>query len=123
MKIALPDWLPLALFFVTVLTLTLFLITVSTHLPTVDRPPELQGWTGKGPLWGSVAVAGLAVFLTARLAWSVLPGYAVVLAVGGAVLTAPLVLKPFSDRFLDGPAGPVVFAVTALALAVASNLV
>ena len=122
MKIALPDWLPLAFFSATVLTLTLFLLTASTHLPAVDRHAELQGWIGKALLWGSVIVAGLAGIMTARLAWLALPGYAVVLAAGTAVLAAPLMLKPFSDQFLDSPAGLVVFAVTALVLAFASNL-
>lgn len=122
MKIALPAGPPLALFAVTVLVLTLFLLTVSTHFPTTERRANLRSATGRALLWGSVVVAGLAAIMAARLAWLALPGYAVVLAAGTAVLVAPLMLKPLSDQFLDSPAGLVVFAVTALVLAFASNL-
>ena len=54
-------------------------------------------------------IASLLVAIFA--AWKMIPWYAAVIGGGLAILVAPMVLQLFSDRFVDGRASLVSFAV------------
>lgn len=117
MRVALPDWTALALFAAMILTLAVYGLAVSAHFPREQRREALRNGGGAAVLWGTMAVAGLAAAVALRYALVSLPGYAAVLAAGAALLAAPLVLKPFPDRVVDGRAGLLVLAALAAGLA------
>ena len=51
------------------------------------------------------------------IALRTLPWPAIIIGGGAMLLAAPLLLRPFPDRFVDGLAGLATFAVSALAIA------
>jgi len=118
MRVTLPDPTALALFAGMTLAVTLYGLAVSAHFPAEHRRASLRDAVGHAVLWGTMAVAvGVAVWAV-RFALVALPGYSAVIAGGLAILVAPLVLKPLPDRLLDGRAGLLLFALSALGLAI-----
>ena len=91
-------WGELALFMIAVAMLALYGLTASGHFPIEYRTPKLR--TGSG-----------AIILRVTLVAAVLAALIVLSVAGGAVLLAtPLMLRPFPDRFVNGPSGLVTFA-------------
>lgn len=118
MRVALPDGNVLALFAGMMLAVTMYGLVLAAHFPAEHRRPELCGAVGGLVLWGTCAAVVLVALFAVRLALAELPGYAAVLAGGLAILAAPLALKPLPDTLLDGRAGLLLLALSALALAV-----
>jgi hypothetical protein len=118
-------WPPLAalsIFMGLVLVLALYGLTVSGHFPAEFRDPSLKTTFGKTVLWATLVVACLLVIVAIAIAWRSLPLYATILAAGAMVLVAPLLLRPFPDRFVNGRGGLLAFAAIGVALALlASN--
>jgi hypothetical protein len=65
-----------------------------------------------------MAIAAAAVAAGLAAAWPALPWPAAVIGGGAMVLAAPLVLRVFSDRFVDGRGALVAFAGAAALFAV-----
>ena len=109
--------LPVLVFAMLMLAASLHGLTASGHFPRDTRIPAMATGTGPIVLWVSIAIviAALAVGLIA--AWRSIPWYAAVIAGGGGILIAPLVLQLFPDRFVDGKRGLIAFALAALILA------
>ena len=92
------DLVPSLLAFAALLlAAALLALSASGHFPRRDNRGPGSFALGISILAGTAAtVAGLAV------AWRHLPWAPAVIAGGLAVLSAPLVLQQFSDRFVDG---------------------
>lgn len=112
-------FLPLGLFTLLMLALTLFGLTASGHFPRASRLPAMATGAGAAVLWGSIAVAACCLAAGLFTAWRLIPWYAAVIGGGGGLLVAPLVLQWFPDRFVDGKRGLLSFAAIDAALALA----
>jgi hypothetical protein len=108
----------LVLFTALMLFASLHGLSASGHFPRGSRLPDMATGAGRAVLWGSIVVTALCFFVALAAAWLLIPWYASVIGGGGAVLVAPLVLRWFPDRFVDGKAALVAFAATATVLAV-----
>jgi hypothetical protein len=110
-------WTELALFMTAVMLLSLYGLTVSGHFPAELRAAELRTGLGAFTMWATILLAGLSAVIVASAAFDLLPWYAIVIGGGAMLLAAPLLLRPFPDRFVNGRAGLVVFAAAATAVA------
>jgi hypothetical protein len=101
---------PLALFVALVLAASLYGLAVSGHFPRRQKGTAFASPFGATILFGSVAlvIAALAAGILAALHF--VPWYAAMIGGGFALLFAPLVLRGFSDRFVDGRAALLAFA-------------
>ena len=115
----LPHVSMLLLFMANVLMLALYGLTVSGHFPAEHRAEHLR--TGAGPLllWATIAATAAAAVITLLFAWRLIPWYAAVIGGGAMLLFAPLLLRPFPDRFVNGRAGLAAFAAAAVAITAA----
>lgn len=120
MWVAVSDWKAIALFAALILALAVYGLAASGHFPSEHRRATLRGPIGTAVLWGSMVVAVMATVAAARFAWVGLPAYAAVIAGGGALLFAPLLLIPLPDHIVDGKAGLLLFATIAAGLALIS---
>ncbi len=112
------DWLiPLLLFTALVLVLSLHGLAASGHFPRAHRSAALSTGAGPATLYLSLVVASACAVAGVVAAARSLPWYAMIIGGGGAILSAPLVLQEFSDRFVDGRAALVVLAAAAAVLA------
>jgi hypothetical protein len=111
-------WIELVLFMAAVALLALYGLTLSGHFPAEFRAPELRSGFGAMTMWTTIVAACLAAVIVLSVAWRVLPWYAVTIGGGGMLLAAPLLLRPFPDRFVNGRAGLVTFAAGATAVAI-----
>ena len=98
---ALP-WVELALFMIAVGFLALYGLTFSGHFPAEFRAAELKTATGAIILWATLIAVCLAGVIVLGVALSVLPWFAIVIGGGAVLLAAPLLLRPFPDRFVNG---------------------
>ncbi len=103
-------WLALAVFAVMVLAITLYGLAASGHFPAEHRAEALRRGAGAVVLWGSMMVALAVTLLALRFAWVSLPWHWAIIAGGGMLLIAPLVLQHFSDQFVDGRGALLVFS-------------
>jgi hypothetical protein len=110
--------LPLVLLMALVLAAALHGLAASGHFPAQHRAPALASGAGAAILYGTMAVAAAALVAGIAGAWRAVLWPAAVIGGGGMVLAAPLVLRIFSDRFVDGRAALVIFAGAAAGLAV-----
>jgi hypothetical protein len=110
-------WLELSVYTVNVALLALYGLTVSGHFPTALRAPQLKTWAGAAILWLTLTAACLAATMVAWVASAVLHWTAIVIAGGAMLLAAPLLLRLFPDRFVDGLGGLVAFAAGAVTAA------
>ena len=118
----LPPIPELVLFMALVLVLALFGLTASGHFPAEHRRGSLRAGSGVALLWGSIALcAGLGLGALA-FAWQNLPLAAAIIGGGAMLLFAPILLQVFSDEFVDGPQGLVVFSAAGAALALLARL-
>ncbi len=112
-------WFDLVLFMLAVGLLALYGLAFSGHFPAEFRNPKLNRGGGAMMLWATLAAAGLAAIAVFAVALHALPWSAIIIGGGGMLLAAPLLLRPFPDRFVDGLSGLVAFAAGALVIAVA----
>ena len=110
-------YIPVLLFVLVVFAATLQGLAASGHFPVEDKAAEATFRPTRVTLFGSIAVTILAlvagIIVALRLtSWSV-----AIIAGGFALLFAPLVLRLFPDRFVDGAGALVAFAAAALASA------
>jgi hypothetical protein len=106
--------LPLLLFMALVLAAALHGLAASGHFPAQHRAPALTSGGGAAILYGTTAIVVVALAAGIVGAWRALPWPAAVIGGGGMLLAAPVVLRMFSDRFVDGRGAPVAFACAAM---------
>ena len=107
---------PLTLFTVLMLAVSLHGLTASGHFPRETRLPEMATGTGLAVLWLTILTVLACLMVGLSAAWRLIPWYAAVIGGGGGILVAPLVLQWFPDRFVDGKRGLITFAAAALPL-------
>jgi hypothetical protein len=110
-------WLELSLYAVSVALLALYGLTVSGHFPAELRAQRLKTGAGAAILWITLAAACLATITVVWVATAVLHWTAIVIAGGAMLLAAPLLLRLFPDRFVDGLVALVAFAAGAVVAA------
>jgi hypothetical protein len=114
------DAVPAVLLFIAlVLSVALTALAASGHFPPEHRASSLRSGAGRAILFGACAVSALALVVGAATAWAVLPWPAAVIGAGAAMLTAPLVLRPLPDAFVNGRAALLAFAGASALLALA----
>jgi hypothetical protein len=111
------QFIPVLLFVLVVFAATLQGLAASGHFPIEDKSAKATFRPTRVTLFGSIAVTILAlvagIIVALRLtSWSV-----AIIAGGLVLLFAPLVLRLFPDRFVDGAGALVAFAAAALASA------
>ena len=106
-------WLPLLLFMVLLLDLSLMGLAASGHFP---RTPDSRERIPPIDLYGSMAVGLLALLVGLAAAYKSIPWYAAVIGGGVSVLAAPLLLQKFSDKFVDGRIALMVFSAIAVVI-------
>src|SRR5688500_11710603 len=107
---------PLALFTMLMLAVSLHGLTASGHFPRETRLPGMATGAGPAVLWLTIAIVLGCLLVGLFAAWRLIPWYASVIGGGGGILVAPLVLQWFPDRFVDGKRGLISFAAAALLL-------
>ncbi len=110
--------LNLLLFAITIALVALYGLSLSGHFPAEFRSQELQTESGTVAIWATLIVACLAAITAVIVAVDVLPWFAIVISGGAGLLVAPLALRPFPDRFVNGPIALISFATSALLFAV-----
>jgi len=110
--------LPLVLFTLLMLMLSLHALSASGHFPREHRAAALRSLLGVVILHGTILVGLTALIAGLWAAWRLIPWYAAVIAGGLAILAAPLVLQEFSDSFVDDHRSLLSFAGASLALAI-----
>jgi hypothetical protein len=103
--------IPLLLFTALLHLVSLHLLAASGQFPREHRSPPLTSSLGALILYGTIAVTFTSLLVAIFAAWKMIPWYAAVIGGGLAILVAPMVLQLFSDRFVDGRASLVSFAV------------
>ncbi len=109
--------IPLVLFTALLLVFSLHTLAASGQFPRAHRAPALASGLGVIILYGTIAVATTSLVVALLAAWRLVPWYAAVIGGGLAILAAPLVLQKFPDRFVDGRASLLSFAVASALLA------
>ena len=107
---------PLALFTMLMLVISLHGLTASGHFPRETRLPAMATGGGVAVLWLTILIVVACLLAGLLAAWRLIPWYAAVIGGGGGILVAPLVLQWFPDRFVDGKRGLLSFAAAALLL-------
>jgi len=102
--------IPLILFTLLLLVLSLHMLAASGQFPRERRAPVLTSAAGGIVLYGTIAVTIASLLVALVAAWRLIPWYAAVIGGGFAILVAPLVLQQFPDRFVDGRASLLSFA-------------
>jgi hypothetical protein len=109
--------IPLVLFTALLLFVSLHALAASGHFPRQHRAPALASGFGSIIIYGTTALTFMSLLVAFFTAWRLIPWYAGVIGGGLAVLSAPLVLRQFTDRFVDGRASLVSFAGASVLLA------
>jgi hypothetical protein len=109
--------IPLVLLAALLLVFSLHMLAASGQFPREHRTPALASGAGTIVLYGTIAVAMASLAAALLVAWRLVPWYAAVIGGGFAILAAPLVLRQFPDRFVDGRGSLVSFAATGALLA------
>jgi hypothetical protein len=110
-------WLELSLYIISVAFLALYGLTVSGHFPAELRAPQLKTGIGAAILWTTLAAACLAAIIVAGVAPTVLHWTEIIIGGGAMLLAAPLLLRLFPNRFVDGSGGLVALAAGAILVA------
>jgi len=109
--------IPLVLFTLLMLVLSLHGLSASGHFPREHRAGTLRSLLGVVILHGTILIALTALIAGLWAAWRLIPWYAAVIAGGLAILAAPLVLQEFSDSFVDDHRSLLSFAGASVVLA------
>ena len=110
--------LPLVLFTLLMLMLSLHGLSASGHFPREHRATALSSRASAVILHGTIVIALASLIAGLWAAWRLIPWYAAVIAGGLAILAAPLVLQEFSDNFVDHRGSLLSFAGASAALAI-----
>jgi hypothetical protein len=110
--------LPLVLFTLLMLMLSLHGLSASGHFPRDARATALSSPASAVILHGTIFIALASLIAGLWAAWRLIPWYAAVIAGGLAILAAPLVLQEFSDSFVDHRGSLLSFAGASAALAI-----
>jgi len=110
--------LPLVLFTLLMLVLSLHGLSASGHFPREHRAKALSSPLSAVILHGTILIALASLIAGLWAAWRLIPWYAAVIAGGLAILAAPLVLQQFSDSFVDHRGSLLSFAGASAALAI-----
>jgi hypothetical protein len=110
--------LPLVLFTLLILMLSLHGLSASGHFPRQHRATALNSPRGAVILYGTILIALTSLIAGMWAAWRLVPWYAAVIASGLAIIAAPLVLRKFSDSFVDDRGSLLSFAGASVALAI-----
>jgi hypothetical protein len=112
-------WLELLLFAIAIMLLALYGLTVSGHFPAEFRSLELKSGIGAVTLWTTLITASVATIVALAGAFRALPLPAIIICGGAMLLAAPLLLRLFPDRFVNGSTALISFAAGAMLVAVA----
>jgi hypothetical protein len=115
-------WFALALFMTSVALLALYGLACSGHFPADCRRDAFRTARGTAVLWGTLAMAAVAAALVADAAIRMLPWPLIIIGGGAMLLAAPLLLRRFSDDFVNGTSALMSFAGSALAISIISML-
>jgi hypothetical protein len=109
----------LLLFVLLVSAATLLGLAASGHFPLPDdgRKPAVR--SGTAALFSSMGIALLALIAGSIAALRLTSWSAAIIAGGLSLLFAPLVLRAFPDRLVDGAGALIAFAAATVAAAVA----
>ena len=107
----------LLIFMALVLVLSLYGLTVSGHFPAEPGSPLLGTRLGGVIVWCTLSISLCVLAVTLYFAWRMVPATAAIIGGGAMVLVAPLLLRPFPDRFVDDRAGLLAFAGLGIAFA------
>ena len=110
--------LPLVLFTLLMLMLSQHGLSASGHFPHEHRTAALSSPLGAAILHGTILIALISLIAGLWAAWRLIPWYAAVIAGGLAILAAPLVLREFSESFVDDYRSLLSFASVSVALAI-----
>jgi hypothetical protein len=108
---------PLVPFTLLMLALSLYGLSASGHFPREHRATVLNSPRGAVILYGTILIALASLIAGMWAAWRLIPWYAAVIASGLAIIAAPLVLRAFSDSFVDDRGSLLSFAGASVALA------
>jgi hypothetical protein len=108
---------PLVLLVGLILAAALQGLAASGHFPYRPNGTAFASTFGGVILFGSIALVLLALVGGIMAALRFVPWSAAIIGGGVALLAAPLVLRWFPDRFVDGRGAPLVFAGIGAALA------
>ena len=112
-------WLNLLLFMALLLALSLYGLAASGQFPNEHRSQSLRSAFGGSVLFGSIIVSAICLVAGLIFVWRTVPWYAAVIGGGLVILAAPILLRPFSDAFVNGPSALLVFSGIAVATALA----
>jgi hypothetical protein len=101
---------PLIFLMALLLSASLYGLAASGHFPREHRLPALTSISGRIILSGSIALATISLAGGIAAAWRLIPLPAAVIGGGATILAAPLVLRLFPDRIVDGRGALVTFA-------------
>ena len=107
-------WDELALFMIVTVFLALYGLTVSGHFPAELRAAALRNAIGTTTIWATFVAAALAAIIAVTAAVRVLPWPASIIGGGAMLLFAPLLLRLFPDRFVNGHLALLAFAGSAM---------
>jgi len=105
------------LFAALVLGVSLQGLEASGHFPREHRAPVMSSGFGPVLLYGSIAIAIICLGAGIVAALRLIPWYAAIIGGGLSLLSAPLVLQCFPDRFVDGRGSAVGFTCANVVLA------
>jgi hypothetical protein len=108
---------PLLLFGLLIFTATLHGLAASGHFPLQREGAKSR--PGHMTLFGSIGLTFLALVAGTVAALRLTSWSAAIIAGGVSLLFAPLVLRAFSDRFVDSSRALIAFAAATFAAAVA----
>lgn len=111
-------WPRLLIFMALVCACALYGLAASGHFPREHRAPSLRSPAGAALLFGSMAVTTVAALAGVSFAARSLPWYAAIIGAGLVLLATPLLLRPFSDAFVNGSAALLTFAAVSAVSAV-----
>jgi hypothetical protein len=110
-------WFDLLLFMTLLAAASLYGLAASGQFPREHRAEPLRSAAGAAILYGSMALTLLALFAGLFFAWQTIPWYAAVIGGGAPVLFAPLLLRSWPDKFVNGRAALLSFSAIAAAIA------
>jgi len=107
--------IPLLSFVLLVSAAALQGLAASGHFPLRDRGATSAFEPGRAVLFGSIAITLLALIAGTGAELRLTSWSAVIIAGGFSLLFAPLVLRVFPDRFINGAEALIAFPATTLA--------
>jgi hypothetical protein len=110
-------WPEVLLFMLTMEFLALYGLSLSGHFPAEYRSLDLKTGAGVIILWTTLAFVLMATILLLDAALVILPLSAIIIGGGAMLLAAPLILRQFPDRVVNGRAILIVCAAGTLVTA------